>query len=335
MQKIKQEFKEAIDRIIIAEERNSPSLDLSMLNLEILPAQLEKANLSNLKSINLSRNSLKEFPNEISKFSNITFLDLSHNLISEIDDSIKNLTKLETLWVFKNNLILFPETITNIKSLKYLSLANNRLINISNKIDRLQKLEALYLNENYIMELPVELKNMDRLIGLFVYDNPAVYKNKNGVCDFVGRVNIENYINKDYKRYKINEKYLHIEKLIEDNYTNIISLETKVLREITNLIKDLSALVDSMIQYRNDIFKHDKNVIKYKIDDRLKKVFVLIGLNRDNHLKDAEISSLLHTTNSTIRGYRKELRTIFNVTKENPKDDEYKIAKEIRNLVSF
>ena len=69
-------------------------LDLSLNKIDELQPEI-LSNLGNIKELNLTRNQLKQLPEEIELMTNLIKLDLSNNLLEELPKSIQNMTNLK------------------------------------------------------------------------------------------------------------------------------------------------------------------------------------------------------------------------------------------------
>ncbi|PCI75153.1 hypothetical protein COB21_05970, partial [Candidatus Aerophobetes bacterium] len=79
------------------------------------------------------------------KFPNLTALQLNHNQLTALPDSIGNLSQLHTLDLNGNRLTELPETIGNLSLLTTLYLGNNQLAELPETIGNLSLLTTLYL----------------------------------------------------------------------------------------------------------------------------------------------------------------------------------------------
>lgn len=134
-------------------------------------------------SLDLQRNKLKRVIG-ISKFINVIELNLSRNKIMQFSEEIRNLHKLEVLHMNQNNIRVIPEGIfTHLKNLKFLKLSSNCLAKLPSDINEctsliyldfsknslqdihplvgLPKLKELLLQNNQLCQLPSQLFDKD------------------------------------------------------------------------------------------------------------------------------------------------------------------------------
>ena len=170
-------------------------LDLSNMELKYLPKELYKY-FYNLKVLDISKNELTEFPEEISNLSLLEYLDFSQNCFeesfpkevgsltnlhtlkainngfNELPEEIGNLVNLEELIIPENYLIEIPASFANLRKLKVLNLQNNELVKLCDNFDRLFQLKILNLSDNHLRNLPEFGVNWDSLEELNVTNNP-------------------------------------------------------------------------------------------------------------------------------------------------------------------
>ena len=126
--------------------------------------------------LELSKEKLKTFPNEILNLKNLQKLDLYKNKLDSIPDNIKNLSSLQYLNIGKNNLTTFPNGITKLENLKSLILNQNNITSIPDNVDELYNLEYLdmwsnnleYISEN--IKFLTQLKELDLRVIIFNND---------------------------------------------------------------------------------------------------------------------------------------------------------------------
>jgi Leucine-rich repeat (LRR) protein len=128
-------------------------------------------NLSNLTYLDLYLNQISEIPSEIGNLSNLTYLDLCDNQISEIPSEIGNLPNLQKLYLGDNQISEIPNEIGNLSNLQTLYLGGNQISEIGSGIGNLSNLQTLYLGGNQISEIGSGIGNLSNLKYLSLGDN--------------------------------------------------------------------------------------------------------------------------------------------------------------------
>lgn len=158
--------------------------DLSGQKLKSLPHDL----LAHARKVDLQRNKLKRITG-ISRFTDLTELNLSRNKIMEFSQEIHNLHKLEKLYMNQNNIRAIPEGILpHLRRLKFLKLSTNRLTKLPSDINQCTSITYLDLSKNC-------LQNIQPLVGLPKLKELLVEKNQltelpsqlfqNGSCELI------------------------------------------------------------------------------------------------------------------------------------------------------
>ncbi|XP_066517435.1 leucine-rich repeat-containing protein 58a [Hoplias malabaricus] len=175
---------------------DNPVLNLSRLQIQDLNLDnIGEAEKKQIQQVYLTYNRLSLFPTSICLLSNLEHLDLSNNSIKTVPEDITQLNKLKTL-VAKNNHLdeasfpkrfgsmqieslnfsgnrfrEIPGQFMKLSKLQSLSLGGNRLKSLPAEIENLEKLEMLYLGGNMISSIPPELANLRCLKYLVLCDN--------------------------------------------------------------------------------------------------------------------------------------------------------------------
>ncbi|CAG5106181.1 Similar to lgr4: Leucine-rich repeat-containing G-protein coupled receptor 4 (Danio rerio) [Cotesia congregata] len=104
----------------------------------------------------------------LENLSELIYLDMSENKISEINNALNNLVQLKTLILENNQLIDIPN-ISNLKNLEYFSVSNNNLTSLKRyNFDNLLNLKILKLSHNGLTEIIPGTFN--KLVSLEVLD---------------------------------------------------------------------------------------------------------------------------------------------------------------------
>ena len=102
----------------------------------------------------------------------ITILNLSRMGLTQIpDDIFDGFTNLKWLYLYGNQLTELPQSIGNLTNLTTLSLSDNQLTKLPESIGNLTNLEILYLDYNQLTELPESIGNLTNLEQLWLGDN--------------------------------------------------------------------------------------------------------------------------------------------------------------------
>lgn len=113
--------------------------------------------LVNLTELNLSRNELSSFPEEIAKLYHLKKLYINQNIIKSIPDQVfSHLQHLEFLKLSTNRLSELPSDINQCVSLTYVNVSNNYLKDLQALVG-LPKLQELHVENNRLTDLPEEL----------------------------------------------------------------------------------------------------------------------------------------------------------------------------------
>ncbi|XP_061565123.1 malignant fibrous histiocytoma-amplified sequence 1 homolog isoform X2 [Cololabis saira] len=146
------------------------SWDMSGQKLKTL-SQIPQVHVHLCTSVDLQRNKLKRAIG-ISKFTNLTELNLSRNKIVEFSEEMRHLHKLEILYLNQNNIRSIAEGIfPDLKNLKFLKLSNNRLAKLPSDISKCTSIIYLELSKNY-------LQDIQPLVGLPKLKEVLVEKNQ-------------------------------------------------------------------------------------------------------------------------------------------------------------
>jgi len=118
------------------------ALDLSFNLLQDLPSDLPLT-LPHLVSLNLSHNRLSSLPDSIFGFLHLRELNVSHNNLSELPPSIFLLDKLRKMNASDNQISRLPPGIEQLQSLEKLNLLNNPLLHIPLALGGLPRLSVV------------------------------------------------------------------------------------------------------------------------------------------------------------------------------------------------
>lgn len=113
--------------------------------------------LVNLIELNLCRNEISSFPEEIGELHHLKKLYINQNIIKCIPDHVfSRLQRLEFLKLSTNRLSELPSDINQCESLTYVNVSNNYLKDLQALVG-LPKLQELHVENNKLTDLPEEL----------------------------------------------------------------------------------------------------------------------------------------------------------------------------------
>lgn len=145
------------------------SLDTSIVYYNLLEAL---SNPLEVFSLDLSKNQLKEFPDEIFEFKNLRYLNLSSNKIQTLPYSIDSLTYLTELLINDNELTILPKSIWRLKELIVLDVSGNNIRELSVVESKASNLAYLDIGNNNLGYLPKQMFSFEKLNYFLVYGNP-------------------------------------------------------------------------------------------------------------------------------------------------------------------
>jgi hypothetical protein len=106
-------------------------------------------------AVNLWKKDLRYVPAEIWQQVSTEVLILANNHLVEISPEIRRLQNLRTLDLGHNQIAELPDSIGDLKSLRdFLYLHDNRLASLPSSLGRLQRLRYLNISENDLSEFP-------------------------------------------------------------------------------------------------------------------------------------------------------------------------------------
>ena len=164
------------------------SLSITELNNEQLKKILEllqKNGLSNvIRVLDISHNQLTTLPDSIESLVELQELDVSHNQLSTLPDSIGNLARLKRLYVYVNQLTELPNSIGHLTRLQSLNVPHNELTALPDSIGNLVRLKRLDAAFNRLKALPDSMGNLVELQWLNVCKNQLTFRSPKTVNGF-------------------------------------------------------------------------------------------------------------------------------------------------------
>ncbi|XP_063682429.1 protein flightless-1 homolog isoform X2 [Bolinopsis microptera] len=131
--------------------------------------------LNKLEDLILSRNEIKELPQEITEMAGLRSLNLRHNKLQKegIPYSLFDLEELTTLDFSHNNLDSCPENLHRAKALLVLNVAHNRIKEVPPSLfTQLKYMQHLDLSNNLIEYIPPQIRRLQQLKSLNISYNP-------------------------------------------------------------------------------------------------------------------------------------------------------------------
>ncbi|CAN6645393.1 adenylate cyclase [Trichomonascus vanleenenianus] len=126
----------------------------------------------NLRRLRYVENQARQFPPNIKKAPRLTALDMSNNLLDELDhvffDDLKKLTYLN---LQGNRLVTVPANIAILSSLRRLNLSSNNLTHLPNEICDITTLNDLDVSFNHLQGLPSRIGQLSQLERLLLTNN--------------------------------------------------------------------------------------------------------------------------------------------------------------------
>ncbi|XP_078088347.1 leucine-rich repeat and calponin homology domain-containing protein 1 isoform X2 [Mustelus asterias] len=159
----------SLERALV-EAAGSGLLCLSGRKLKELPRSAAGLDLSDTVQADLSKNRLSEIPLELCHFVSLEMLNLYHNCIKVIPDSIINLQTLTNLNLSRNQLSTLPLCLCTLP-LKVLIASNNKLVSLPEDIGQLKFLMELDVSCNEITALPQQMGQLQSLRELNIRRN--------------------------------------------------------------------------------------------------------------------------------------------------------------------
>ncbi len=144
--------KEAVERLVKAEEDSASKVDLSGLSLRRLPTQIGM--LKKTITLDAKNNEIQRVPKEIGHLHALHNLDLQGNAFSTLPRELGRLTNLIRLNLDRTKLERIPDEIDGMTNLRVFSAAGNSLSQVPASMKNLSNLRELNLKGNQIWQLP-------------------------------------------------------------------------------------------------------------------------------------------------------------------------------------
>ncbi len=155
-------------------DKRAAKLDLAELGLDRFPEQVFQWE-ETLTVLQLCHNRIREIPDSIVRLKHLAILDLEGNELTSTSfpPDFGNLNNtLVVLDLEMNHLTRIPEAIFGLQELSCLYLGSNYLTSIPDSIGRLASLQELGIQDNQLIRLPHGLADLQRLTRIILHENP-------------------------------------------------------------------------------------------------------------------------------------------------------------------
>ena len=311
---------------------------MSIKNIKPNEIILNIPNPSSKTELNLSNSNITNLPSDLSKFTNLYSLDLSNNPLknyTKIAESLSTLPKLKDLHI---NLPSIENVKIILSHLPYLQILNNKPLDENMKFNlhnnkeniNINLIEDLDLNENEIKEdLESEIINFNNILNGISYLENDNENNENNVnVEF--KLLLENkmkilndFINKNCPNFfylcKLIKIKIEIYKFFQDkiliilnnnllnnnNFNNEkINNSLLILNDLNNIINDKNEILLNIINLINDkITENDLKIKKYNnnlMNENYKLNELITEKKRENFLLE-ETNKKLNEENDVMK----------------------------------
>ena len=221
-------------------------------------------NFKSLVKLDLSNNSLTEFPKGINRNKKLKELILMNNGITLSNNGIVPNPYLEKVDFFKNRITNVPSSIANLTNLKTLKFNYNLVNEVAPEISQLKKLENLSFYNNKLTSIPYGVYQLESLKEIDLYYN-EIEKIEEPIKNLKNLEILYLAYNKVYSitdhlsdLQHLSELYLHDNRLhsLPENLNNLKNL--RVLRINNNSLLQVPAFISRMNNLENlDLSKNE------------------------------------------------------------------------------
>lgn len=216
------------------EERDFPDVD----KLRLSDAAVSNlCNMIQLQHLSLNK-VLHAIPNDIMKLTKLITLDLHHNNLTFIPDSLYELVNLEYFWLNDNDIGSISNKIGNLTQLKLLSLAANNLKSLPDSLYELKNLEHLYLGFNELTIISSKIGNLCKLEKIYINNNKIIDIPE---CIFeLPQLRVLNFTNNNIPKTTFDAYIIELvkKKIMENDYENFKknTTTTVTLKQVQKII---------------------------------------------------------------------------------------------------
>ncbi|MBS0224600.1 MAG: leucine-rich repeat domain-containing protein [Proteobacteria bacterium] len=154
---------------------NSPDLHLSLWKqkLGVVPDQVWEQ--TGLRTLVLADNDLTEVSGRIGNLKTLRMLDLGHNKLRRLPDSLGDIEGLsDFLYLHDNQLAMLPLSLMGLKRLRYLNISENEFEVLPEAVTGMVGLIELRVTDNRLTELPASISRLIRLRELHLRNNRLI-----------------------------------------------------------------------------------------------------------------------------------------------------------------
>jgi hypothetical protein len=125
-----------------------------------------------IETLVLADNDLAEAPEQLGRLHKLRMLDLGHNVLTGIPDSLGDLEGLtDFLYLHDNRLTALPATLGKLKRLRYLNIGENAFAKLPAAVCAMEGLVELRASDNRLTSLPECVGQLTRLRELHLRNN--------------------------------------------------------------------------------------------------------------------------------------------------------------------
>ena len=186
--------------------------------------------------LDLSHQHLTELPESVGELTELQVLELSFNNLMTLPDSIGQLTQLHGLDVSRNQLESLPGAIARLKQLKALDLSFNELETLPETMGQLTRLRFLNLSFNRLKTLPKSIGQLRQLLALLLTQNPL-----ESAPDSMEQLSELRHLSLSVNRLKVLPKF--VGRLIKLHYLDLSNYQFQALPDFIGKLTQLETLL--------------------------------------------------------------------------------------------
>ena len=131
---------------------------------------------TDLETLVLSGNGLREVPEALGRLKSLRMLDLGHNQLAHLPEELGDIEGLsDFLYLNDNRLFELPSSLRKLAKLRYLNISQNQFAILPDCICRMANLLELRADANQMTSLPDSIAELKRLRELHLRDNRLTF----------------------------------------------------------------------------------------------------------------------------------------------------------------